>query len=138
MSDGISEGYRAASASKYFDQLWTDAQVDNILLDVKSKLDNMSVGDLMANLIKTCPHIVIKNYDQFAIPYKDIFLYSSSNYTNQQCALVRFYKLEISGNGIHRSFKGKDFVDTLKEATLFAEWIETDEGKVAVREYNDY
>lgn len=138
MSDGISEGYRASWAAKNFDKAWEEAQIEQILLDAKSLFNEMSIGDLITHLMELCPTVRLKNYDQFAIPYKDVFLYSYTNYTDQPCPLVRFYEIEISGKGTHRSFKGQNFIEVLKEATLFAEWIETDEGRRAVKEYNDY
>lgn len=137
MSDGISEGYRAARASDQFEKLWQDAQVENILLDFKRKFENDDIEHLIYHLMELCPRVQIKNYDKFAIPYEKGHYYSDSAPAKSDYAKVRLYEIEVSGL-VHRRFVNSNFRSGLIEATLFVEWTNTVEGRSAVRIYNDW
>lgn len=137
MSDGITEGYRASRALNRFEEMWQDAQADQILLDAKSLLDGMSVEDLIMNLMSTCSRVQFRNYDRFVIPYAHGHYYATSAPVDFKGDMIRLYEIEVSGR-VHRNFTNSSFLDALKEATLFAEWLETDSGKRAAHVHDDY
>lgn len=139
MSDGISEGYRAARASDRFEKLWEEAQVEQILLDMKGQFGDLPINDLITRLMAVIPRIQLRNYDKFIIPYGGMngSYLSDSAPANSNHKMVRLYEVEISGR-THRKFVNSDFKMGLIEALLFAEWLETEDGKRAVTAYNDY
>lgn len=137
MSDGISEGYRAAAASDNFEKLWEDAQVEQILLDLKSRFADFQVQDLIQRMMVIIPRIQLRNYDKFLIPYAGGSYMSDSAPQGDTYAKVRLYEVEVSGR-MHRKFVNSDFKSGLIEALLFAEWLETNEGKRATDVYNDW
>ena len=140
MSDGISEGYRAARASDNFESMWEDAQVEQILLDLKSGFVDLQIQDLITQLMVIVPRIQIKNYDKFLIPYGNNETYMSDSCpTSKEAtyAKVRLYEVEISCR-MHRKFVNSDFKKSLIDALLFAQWLQTPDGKQAAEVYDDY
>lgn len=139
MSDGISEGYRAARASDRFNKLWTDAQVEAILLDIKSNVETLSTLELYEKLINETNGFRISHSDGWEIPeWWGVQFRSSINPDMEHLyPKVRMYKLEVS-DSMHRSYSGKDLNLLIKEALIFVEWCKTEEGKQAVEVYNDW
>jgi len=141
MSDGITESYRAGRASNQFEQIWKLAQADQILLDAKSLIIHLSVEELMDTLTEICPSVRIQTADKYEIQeswgtdYRESVC--SAYVQMNKCPLIRFYTVEISCK-THRRFTSRSLIDSLREALLFAEWTETDEGKRAVEISNDY
>lgn len=138
MSDGISEGRRAARASDNFEDMWADAQAEQILLDMKSGFVDLSIQDLITQLMAISPSVHLRNFDKFLIPYEGgSYMSDSAPVSQETFAKVRLYSVEIFTR-MGRKFVNSDFKASLIEALLFVEWLETPAGKEAVEVYNDW
>lgn len=139
MSDGISEGYRATRASNDFEKIWTDAQIERILLDIKSDVETLSEAELYKKLINQAGSVRITHNDGWLVEYKwgKSFQTSIESKYADQFPKMRQFLLEVSYK-IHRSYRGYDVSELMKEALIFIEWCQTDQGKHAIEVYNDY
>lgn len=138
MSDGISEGYRAARAADRFEKKWEEAQVEQIILDMKNQFSDLQMQDLITKLMAIVPRMQLKNYNKFVIPCTDGHYFADSAPVSKEMPhKIRLYEIEVSGQ-VHRRFVNSDFKAALIECLLFTEWLETEEGKSASAAYNNY
>lgn len=128
MSDGISEGYRAARAWDQFEKRWLAARAEMELLGYKEKFEALSIGDVMARLCELSPSVRISNYDEWRHQLVNGKL--EGDYQ-------RTFKVEITTN-VSECFTANNLKDALYEAIMFAEWTRTPEGSGAAKDYQDY
>lgn len=139
MSDGITEAYRAGRAADSFEKIWTEAQVERILLDIKSDVEALSMQELMLKLVDETEGFRVTHDDGWLVKYEWGTCFQTSIETKYAKSFpkVRQYKLEVSDR-LYRSYKGTDLTLLMKEALVFVEWCGTEEGKRAVEMYNRY
>lgn len=136
MSDGISEGYRASRAAKDFEALWEEARVEGLLFDLKSELSNLSVSELLVRLVDIS-FVEIKKVSRYLIHLENNSFYSESSYIRPVPPMVDVFEITVT-TGKHRRFEDEDLAEALREALLYAEWLQTEEGKRAIEVAYDY
>lgn len=136
MSDGISEGYRAARASDRFENKWKEALAEIYLLDLKEDLSKKSIEKIYLRLMELCPTIEVKNYDVWEVQYNWGVAYQEWS-NSDKWPKVRMYEVYTNGYGVHKTIKNKDFREALQDALIFNEWLITPEGKKAADDYKN-
>ena len=138
MSDGISEGRRAALATDDFWDMWEEAQFENIILDIKNQLLSLTYAETVDRLIKVAKRIEIETYSKFKHPIPEYgYVSSLPKEDADKAEIVDLYKITFHGPVSH-AFESLSLHEAFAEALIFAEWLATEEGKVAVSVYYDY
>lgn len=114
MSDGMSDSYSINRAQNSFESLWKEAQVDQILLGIENEMSKLSIDEILDKLQHNNTRIILNS--TMGISSVDI-------YTKQ---------------GVRKSFTCHKFPDGLKDALLFCEWLNTEDGKRAIKIYHSW
>ncbi len=136
MSDGISEGYRAARASKTFEKKWEEARVEQILLTAESEYNKKDEDVLLLKLVHLSKDVRVQIDEGWLVSehWGTMFRTSINSDYADKCPKVTRYTVALP----RRSFKEFNLKEALVEAILFQEWLLTPEGNQAYRDYQDY
>ena len=137
MSDGITDGYKASTASENFQKRWDRANAENILLSEKDTISHMSIDDILIQLTDLCREVKISKGHKFLVKYKWGDCYEDSVAVDTKHKMVLFYYIEVNAS-VCKKFRDESFEEVLKETLLYLRWLNTEDGKLAVDRYNDW
>ena len=140
MSDGISEGYRAAKAHDEFEKKWQSVQADNILLDTKADLKKINSSKLLKRLLMLCSRIEISHETGWLVKYKwgESFQTSIASKDADFFPKKKRYKISAYGCPVSKEFYGYNLDDLMRDVVLYLEWLDTEHGKTVAEYYNRY